>query len=408
LVEEGIELTAMNVSEATALAMKTHRYGHLVEAEALYRCILQALPLHPPAIHGLGRLLHQRGRHEQALALIQASVRLAPACAAYWNVYGEMLQCHNRCEDAGAAFRQAIALQPNFVKALCSLGNVLSQQGQLAEAVEYYCRAIVANPQRSKSRAMLATGYSALGCIEQAAAVYRQWLDDEPGNPIAAHLYAACSGLDIPERASDQYVETTFDEFAATFDEQLLGHLSYQVPGLVGAAVEKVIPSSSRRHGLDAGCGTGLCGPVIRPYVAHLTGVDLSSNMLALAQQRGVYDELIRAELTDYLALGFAVFDLIVMADTLIYFGALEKVFAAVHQALRCGGSFIFTVENASPLPAAPDYVLNSQGRYGHDHDYIRATLMACGFAISAVVVSTLRLELGLPVEGSVFTAIKP
>lgn len=397
----------MNVAEATALAIKTHRYGHLVEAESLYNCILQVLPLHAPAVHGLGRLLHQRGRREQALSLMQASVELEPGNAAYWNAFGEMLQCHNRSEDAGAAFRQAIALQPNFVKALCNLGNVLSQQGQLAEAVEYYCQAIVADPQRSKSRAMLAMGYSALGRIEEAAAVYRQWLEDEPENPIAAHLYAACAGGGIPERASDHYVETTFDEFAATFDEQLLGRLSYRVPRLVEIALEKAIPLSNRQRALDAGCGTGLCGPVIRSCVAHLAGVDLSSNMLSMAQQRGVYDELIRAELTDYLVQNSAMFDLIVMADTLIYFGSLEKVFAAASQALRRGGIFIFTVENAGLLLSARDYVLNFHGRYGHDHDYIRATLMACGLAVSAVVVSPLRLELGKPVEGTVFTAIK-
>ena len=32
---------------------------------------------------------------------------------------------------------------------------------------------------------------------------------------------------------------------------------------------------------LDAGCGTGLCGPLVAPYARRLVGVDLSEAMLA-------------------------------------------------------------------------------------------------------------------------------
>ena len=35
---------------------------------------------------------------------------------------------------------------------------------------------------------------------------------------------------------------------------------------------------------LDAGCGTGLCGPLLRPYAKRLVGVDLSSGMLERAR----------------------------------------------------------------------------------------------------------------------------
>lgn len=390
-----------------ALALQTHRHGHLVEAETLYNFILDAVPLHSPALHGLGLLQQQRGYHEHALSLIQTSVALEPDNASYWNALGKILQCRNFYEQATIAFQRSIALQPSFIEALCNLGNVLSQQGQTIKAVEYYCQAIVADPSRNRSRAMLAIGYSALGRIEEAAAVYRQWLEDEPENPTAAHLYAACSGEGIPERATDRYVETTFDEFAATFDEQLLGHLSYQIPTLIKDALAKALPTSRHLRGLDAGCGTGLCGAVIKPYVSHLTGVDLSSNMLVLARQRDMYNELNKAELTAYLASQVAKFDVIVMADTLIYFGVLTNVFAAVFDALHAEGIVIFTVENAHPRHSGPGYKLNLQGRYSHGHDYVCTALTACGFVVSAMIVSTLRLELGLPVEGTVFTAVK-
>ena len=52
---------------------------------------------------------------------------------------------------------------------------------------------------------------------------------------------------------------------------------------------------------LDAGCGTGLCGPLVAPYARRLVGVDLSERMLARA---GDAERLRRAgqgELTAYL-----------------------------------------------------------------------------------------------------------
>ena len=41
------------------------------------------------------------------------------------------------------------------------------------------------------------------------------------GDPIARHMLAACSGRDVPERASNGFIETTFDSFAASFEAKL-------------------------------------------------------------------------------------------------------------------------------------------------------------------------------------------
>ncbi len=73
------------------------------------------------------------------------------------------------------------------------------------------------------------------------------------------------------------------------------------------------------------GCGTGLCGPLIRGYARRLIGIDLSSGMLTQAKEKQLYDELWQVELTEYLRDQVEAFDVIVSADTLVYFGALER-----------------------------------------------------------------------------------
>ena len=134
-------------------------------------------------------------------------------------------------------------------------------------------------------------------------------------------MLAACTGRDVPPRASQGFVVGIFDVFAASFESKLAS-LSYRAPALVAAMLEDSgLQPSKSLDVLDAGCGTGLCGPLVAPYARRLTGVDLSAGMLARAKEKNVYDALVQGELTEYLRGSSDAFDLIVSADTLVYFG---------------------------------------------------------------------------------------
>ena len=65
---------------------------------------------------------------------------------------------------------------------------------------------------------------------------------------------------------------------------------------------------------LDAGCGTGLCGVLLKPLARSLTGVDLSASMLKKAKQRGIYDRLVEDEITRFLSEHVAAFDVVASA----------------------------------------------------------------------------------------------
>src|SRR4030095_6543187 len=141
--------------------------------------------------------------------------------------------------------------------------------------------------------------------------------------------------------------------------------LEYRAPSLAVGALAAAIPAAvGTLDVLDAGRGTGLCGPLLAPYAKRLIGVDLSRGMLKYAEEKQVYHELVHAELTDYLQQHAASFDVIVTADTLVYFGALEPFAAAAAAALRPGGVLVFTVEEATEPAFASSHVLRSHGRY--------------------------------------------
>jgi predicted TPR repeat methyltransferase len=262
-------------------------------------------------------------------------------------------------------------------------------------------------PKHPEARRLLALAHCTLGEVDKAVQVFEEWLNEEPDNPIARHMLAACSGRDVPPRAADAFIETTFDSFAASFDSKL-ARLFYRAPALVAEMLERsdIAPSKSLDV-LDAGCGTGLCGPLVTPYARRLVGVDLSERMLDQAGERNVYDELVKGELTAYLAGCTETFDVIVSADTLVYFGSLEAVVRASEKALRPGGRLIFTVEELGAPGHDDGYSIETSGRYRHAREYVHGVLKAASLR-PEITSAELRLEAGEPVAGLVVQGTKP
>jgi predicted TPR repeat methyltransferase len=439
-------ISELSLPDALALALQIHRRGHLVEAEILYRKVVAAAPDYADAHHFLGVLLHQGGDSDAAIGSIHRSIslnsdepnyynnlgnvlveagrlaeaadayekviQLAPAHAHAYNNLGALSKARGQFEDAARAYRKAIELNPDHVDAHNNMGKLLSTQGRMKEAVAWYCKAITLMPRHPDARKLLGLAYYTLGETGKAAEVYRQWLADEPESPVAIHMLAACSGENIPLRASDSYVESTFDNFAESFDAKL-GKLAYRAPDLVaGALAHACAVPRKNLAALDAGCGTGLCGPLIAPYVRRLTGVDLSAGMLAKARGRNAYDELVKSELTAYLLAHPTAFDLVISADTLVYFGSVRGVLDAAHGALRGGGLLIFTVEAivdeaSQKNTGGAGYRINPHGRYSHGSGYLREVLLSAGFTIQGMEPAVLRNEGGNPVAGLVVTAVK-
>ena len=99
-------------------------------------------------------------------------------------------------------------------------------------------------------------------------------------------MRAACSGEDVPARAAADYIETTFDSFAANFKAKL-ERLSYRAPALVAAALDNAgLTAAKQLDVLDIGCGTGLCGPFIAPRARRLGGVDRTARRAAREKHR--------------------------------------------------------------------------------------------------------------------------
>src|SRR5882724_6741848 len=334
-------------------AIAKHRAGDHEAAEAGYRRHLKEFPGDPSGLHFLGLLRTHQGRNEEAVKLMTAALESDPGYVDAWSNLGVAYFKERDLERAEFCARRAIEIAPEFANAWANLGMTLRARNACEEALVAWGRALDLQPGMHNIAISYGHLLYRLDRLPEALEFYSRWQTSAPDDPIPQHMLAAVGGAERPMRASDGYVRATFDDFAESFDRNL-EELGYRAPQLLFDAVTRSggLPRQQGLEALDIGCGTGLCGALLRPISRRLVGVDLSPNMLSKAAARAVYDQLNCSELTQWLAECGQHFDLAVAADVLCYFGDLSVAFANVRDVLAPGGCFACSLE---ALPAAAE-----------------------------------------------------
>ncbi|GMG81353.1 class I SAM-dependent methyltransferase [Paralimibaculum aggregatum] len=251
------------------------------------------------------------------------------------------------------------------------------------------------------------------GDLDAAVAAYRAALALDPEDRGGALLRLAAMGLaPTPDRAPPAYVATLFDENAEEFDTRLVDDLGYRVPEQLAASVaEQGLPAAARA--LDLGCGTGLVGRAVRGMVGHLTGVDLSAEMLLQAKRRQIYDRLMLGDVVAALeaiaARGEPPADLILGADLLIYIGRVEPLFEAAAAVLAPGGLLAVSTETLRrPPPGTWRWRVGEGSRFSHAPDYVADAARGAGLSVERLEPITVRQQADHPVPGHLLLARRP
>lgn len=359
------------------------RAGHVAQAQAVCRTALAHRPDDRDALRLLGQLLTQTGKFGEAVPLLRRAIVINAADGELPFYLAQALIGLARDDEAISVLTTALRGRAVHVPMTKALASALHRLGRV-----------------DAMRATLGDAVFRLGATPGATELIEHWLSLIPDDPAPAHRLAALREDAPPARAADAYVTYLFDRYAETFDDSL-SRLGYHGPALIAQLLQAsgVTPNGQWRV-LDAGCGTGLCAPIVRPFAEHLTGVDLSSAMVEKARERGGYDELVVAELTEYLGRSAAQLDLIISADTLIYFGDLSALLLRAANALSPAGWFAFTVEKTDDNADVRGYRLNTNTRYSHSKAYVKRALDAAGFVLRAMNQATIREGDGEPQLG--------
>ena len=357
-------------------------------AEDAYRRAISLQPDYIEAHNNLGVALMMQGKIEEAIKKFAFAIERRPDYPSARNNLGTALRCRGMNREAAAAYRDAITQKPDYIEANANLAITLLAMSQHDEAVAQCRRVLLLKPDDVSAHTTLGLALEQSGRRDEAIAAYREALQRRPNSRRLQFQLASLTGDQTFAAAPADFVATLFDNYAETFDRHLVGHLQYRAPKLVvDAALAAGV--KDRADVLDMGCGTGLCGPLLRPFAKTLIGVDLSSNMIGQAREKKVYNELFVDEIVAFLSVRFAQFDLAVAADVLNYLGDLQPVFAATSQALRVGGVVSFTVERFD----GERWMLNLSRRFSHSIAYVRSIMAATGFEILTEQEVSIRQE---------------
>ena len=199
-------MTQIPIQQALRVAVEHHRAGRLREAEAIYRQILSVQPTQPDALHLLGVLAGQLGRHDLATDLIRQAIAAAPNNPEFHCDLASSLQNQGHLDQAIACCQKALALWPLFAEAHCNLANALCAMRQFDQAIVSYQRAIAIKPELVEARVGLGNALVGSREFDQAITCLERAIELNPGFVEAyCSLGNAWKGKKQFDKAVDAY-----------------------------------------------------------------------------------------------------------------------------------------------------------------------------------------------------------
>lgn len=202
------ENTAREPSQKFEHALAEHQAGRLANAEAAYREVLAENPGHVDALHFLGVIAYQLGKHTQAVEWItQALTQYERNVPAHTNL-GKAYQAHGEPDRAIACYRRALELEPDYFDAHLHLAHAHAFRGETREALAWYRSALSRAPEDPAVRCALGNAFDDLGEPEQAVACFRSAIALKPDFAEAhCDLGTALKALNRLDEATDSYRE---------------------------------------------------------------------------------------------------------------------------------------------------------------------------------------------------------
>jgi len=365
-----------------------------------YEALLTLLPQHAGALFQMACLLMRKEQHEKALVYF---LRLTQAHPFHVETLINLAACYLELqapEKAKIYYLKALALTPTDKQVLFNLGVIAAKAGQTNEAIVFYTDAVKAHPDFYAAHLNLAALYLSSNNKTAALKHFHEALRLQPTNTAVQHSINVLSATEKVQFSPPAYIQSLFDSYADHYDQHLQHVLHYQVPALFLKTLTAHFQHVDKKLDiLDLGCGTGLCGEVIKPYARSLIGVDLSEKMLAVAAAKQVYDELLAADMLTYLQNHPRCFDLIMAGDTLVYVGDLAEILSQLHQALKPKGLLLFNLEVSDEAA----FHMQVSGRFSHSKQYIDELVLAHHFKVLAYQAVSLRQQDQKAVPGHLY-----
>jgi len=191
-----------NLSRLQRQAISSLQQGQLDKAERLCGAILEHRGDDFDALHLLGFIHLQRGRHVDAIGFLTKALKVDAGSADAMSNLGLALHSAGRFEEAIAHYRDALTLAPRHPEILYNLGNAHLALDRLDEALAGYDEALAHNPSHVGARVNRGNALLRFNRPVDALGSYDQALAAMPGHPqILTNRGHALRRLDRPQEA---------------------------------------------------------------------------------------------------------------------------------------------------------------------------------------------------------------
>ncbi|KTD20589.1 methyltransferase [Legionella lansingensis] len=342
--------------------------NRLDEAEQAFQNVLRMDNNHVEALTNLGVIALKRNQGQIAVDYFTRALAIDNDHTDARNNLAATFMHHDRFENALMHYDVLLKKEPKNIEYLYNSGVAQMALGHLSEAITHFEDILLQIPEHFASLNNLAAIYIRLEDKERARKLLERAVATNPADKVSQHMLHALSHDELNPKTCPEYAANLFNNYALYYDQHMKEQLVYALPQLIGRTLHH-LTITHVENALDLGCGTGLCGVILREIATTLTGVDISAKMLAQAKQKEIYDRLIESELVNFLKQEKQNYDLILAADVLPYFGELDSVLAAITERLSHQGYFIFSVEISEDKP----WQLQATARFSHQPAYIKA-----------------------------------
>lgn len=139
-----------------------------------------------------------------------------------------------------------------------------------------------------------------------------------------------------------------YKDWAGNYDDDTVGQFGYVAHITSANELERVMADKDCRI-LDAGCGTGLVGEVLKQKgYKTMDALDYSKEMLDEAEKKQIYNKLMQADLSKALDIADNAYDAIVCVGTFTYGHVDANAFDELIRITRPDGLVIFTIRDGA------------------------------------------------------------
>ena len=245
------------------------------------------------------------------------------------------------------------------------LGLYHMQQGNFYDAIFRFGIVCRFAPDNIDAHYNLARCYMFRGANKEAKKKLEHVLKKIPDHVEAKYLLKKIDSPKTVEFIPESLIKETIDIRADFYRQDYIDNGYSGSKALVNEVFRNVNDKNPNYDVLDLGCGTGVCGFILkkRSLARRIVGVDLSKIMIETCREKRVesepvYDELHEAEISKYLQSEQSKYNLVLSDLATDFIGKLDGYAVSIKRVLVDGGCYAAVVRWEDELKEG--YKLNS------------------------------------------------